>query len=200
MSLKLPVRSKLSVRSKFFLAYSFVGHEFSQEKVLKKPRSYRDYRKKWWTSLAPMKWSQNLLCLCYWALKSDPLTLVARWTALSQEQAEIENKHFLETRVARGTGWLYPHTGSNHGPIYLARHDVCMYNPIKYPKVLLSRDYGVSLCSAACTSLERQPLWRKMACCSYQFPSPKWILHFSQRHTLGLSLVLTKGLCLGALA
>lgn len=101
MSLKLPVRSKLCVRSKFFLAYLFVGHEFSQEKVLKKPRSYRDYRKKWWTSLAPMKWSQNLLCLYYWALKWDSFALVARWTALSQEKAEIQNKHFLETRVAR---------------------------------------------------------------------------------------------------
>lgn len=27
---------KLAVRSKFFLAYVFVGHEFSQEKVLRK--------------------------------------------------------------------------------------------------------------------------------------------------------------------
>lgn len=98
-------------------------------------------------------------------------------------------------RLALSSQWIKPWPY-----LFTARHDVCMYKQIKYPKLLLSRDYGVSLCSAACTSLEREPLWKKMACCSYQFPSPKWILHFSQRHTLGLSLALTKGLCLGAFA
>lgn len=94
MGLKLPVRPK------FFLAYMFDCHEFSQEKVLKKtPRSYRDQRKKWWTSLAPIKWWQNLSRLCYCALNWDPLALVARWTPLVQEKAETQNKHFLETRM-----------------------------------------------------------------------------------------------------
>lgn len=116
MGLKLPVRPK------FFLGYLFLGHEFSQEKVLKRSRSYRDRREKWRTTLAWIKnislkrW-QNLLCLCYSAWNWDPLASVARWTQLGQ--AETQNKHFLDTRMVMGNSWLYLHSGSNHGPIYL---------------------------------------------------------------------------------
>lgn len=150
-----------------------------------------------------LKWWQKLLCLCCWAWNCDPFASVSRWNQLGPEKAETQNKHFLETRMVMGneltisSQWIQPWPY-----LFTAKHDVCMYNSqiIKYSKLLLYTDYGVTLCSAACTSFERQPLWRKMACCLYHFPSPEWILHCSQRHTLGLSLTLTKGLCLGAFA
>lgn len=157
---------KLPVRPKFFLGYLFVGHQFSQEKVLKRNRCYRDRREKWWASWASiknfsLKWWQNLLCVCYWAWNWDPLALMARWTELGQEKAETQNKHLLETRMVTGNRLSISSQWIQAWPyLFTAKHDVCMYNSqiIKYSKLLLSTDYGVSLCSAACTSFERESL------------------------------------------